>query len=168
MASRRITVLELSSPIFFPEGDIEWKEEYSEGYYPSIPFIHEAAFFANLISFRPWENREESLALLLQEWKTLIKSLKLLFAERRQKETTKEMQKAAAFFLEYLYWSNGQPVEFPLERMDRLEGKPVNVRERISFILSRPALYASFVQLEEMMREQEKQYAAIQLKNKQK
>ncbi|CAM3887095.1 YpoC family protein [Mesobacillus zeae] len=154
---------ELLTPFFFPDESMEWKEEYSSGYFPEITFIHEAAHYAGLNSMKPWEHREDAIPSLLAAWGDTISSLRNHFKERKPHETKMGMKQATGLFLQYLFWTNGNPVCFPLAKIEKLPGKPVNVHERLSFILSRPTLYHSFIQLEELMKEQEKQYAKLKL-----
>ena len=46
-----------------------------------------------------------------------------------------------------------------LSQLTLLEMKPVNLEERLGFIISRPTLFHSYRQLTELMVEQEKLYA---------
>jgi hypothetical protein len=106
------------------------------------------------------EHLDESITLLLTEWEKLRDELENLFRHRDQKAALHVMRKGIGLFIQFLYWSNEkQVIVSKLEPLANLEIKPVNVDERIGFIISRPNLYHSYRQLSELITEQEKLYA---------
>lgn len=119
----------------------------------SIPFLEKYIYDSKL------ENQEAILALLT-EWKIVKEQLEVLYQNRDQKNTLEGMRKGISLFIQYLYWTNDQPLmpSRPFS-LHLLEVKPVNLEERIGFIISRPNLFHSYRQLSELMTEQEKLYA---------
>ena len=123
------------------------------------PFVYEAAFFSGIEAIKPWECPEESIPLLLEEWQTIKKELDMLFAKREVDDAKPLMKKGVGLFIQFIYWVNGRPAILA-NRLDlnSLSIKPVNLSDRLEFILTRPALYHSFIQLTELMTEMNKHY----------
>jgi hypothetical protein len=70
------------------------------------------------------------------------------------------MKKGIGLFLQFLFWSNDKQIAVLANTsLSLLEVKPVNIDERLGFIISRPNLFHSYRQLSELMVEQEKLYA---------
>lgn len=107
----------------------------------------------------PWNNNFESIPPLITEWQELRVNLEMSFANRDLKNVKEPMQTGIDLFLKMLFWTNQKPL-CTLDSLsaEGLKYKPVNVEERLSFIIQRPNLYHSFIQLSEMMVEQEKQF----------
>lgn len=102
---------------------------------------------------------DERISMLLEDWVQLKKELTDIFENRDRKNALKPMLNGIEFFLKFLFWSNGMERNDVSEEMIlHLYWKPVNVSERLNFIKNRPDLYHSFIQLTELMVEQEKQY----------
>ena len=119
-----------------------------------IPFLEELHLEV------PTENSSDSISLLLTEWNTIKAELEILYRNRDQINTLHGMKKGIGLFLQFLYWSNDSPVKVnELKPLDSLEIIPVNLDERLGFIINRPNLFHSYRQLSELMMEQEKLYA---------
>jgi hypothetical protein len=106
------------------------------------------------------DDQMEVVSSLLNEWGRIKAQLEKLFLNRDQKNVSDMMKKGIELFVQFLFWSNdksGSQIEpIPFQRFDF---KPVNMEERLGFIISRPNLYHSYRQLSELMVEQEKLYA---------
>ena len=119
-----------------------------------IPFLEEIELAAQV------ENPNEAISQLLVEWGQVKGELEILYRNREQKTTLQGMKKGIGLFILFLYLSNDSQVNFKeLEPIDLLEMKPVNLDERLGFIINRPTLFHSYRQLTELMVEQEKLYA---------
>lgn len=157
---------QLDHSYFFSRQVMEWEETYSMVFHPDKPFIYDAAFHNGRKSLRPWEDPESAIPLLLNQWNSLKEDLVQSFAKRDRLNTVESMKSAIALFIEILYWTNGLPVSFPLDKIDQLKSVPINIRDRLTFIMARPNHHLSFKQLAELMIEQEKQFVkTIVLKN---
>lgn len=123
-------------------------------------FPYELAYYAKIESYRPWKDAEITVLQLFNYWKPLSKTLAQLFEKRDRLNVQKPMKQGIALFIQCLFWVNDLPVIFYEQtiRDNDLTWKPVNVIERLEFILHRPNFYHSFVQLNELMIELEKQY----------
>lgn len=158
---------ELNHSFFFPNDVVEVVAEITVEFHASNPFVFEVGYYNGMTMPRPWDNSETAIPLLLEEWKKLKNELVTLYSKRNLALVVVPMKQAIAIFIEMLFWTNGQPVRFPLNHIQQLDIKPVNIQERIEFIISRPKLYHSFAQLSELFLEQEKHFAKmLLLKNK--
>lgn len=120
----------------------------------SIPFLDELEWLT------PMENQDNSISHLLEEWEKVKVELDLLYRNRDQKTTISGMKKGIGLFLQFLFWSNDRQISaIESTSLNLLEIKPVNLDERLSFIISRPNLFHSYRQLSELMVEHEKLYA---------
>lgn len=102
---------------------------------------------------------DEEILSILEEWNNVKAQLGELFRERNQKNTKALMEIGIDLFIQFLFKSNNKPVlakeSIPF---DELAIKPVNIKERLGFIMARPNLYHSYRQLSELVIEQEKQF----------
>lgn len=154
---------QLEFALFFPESTVsmdlnemkEWKHPHTFTAFP-----YDFAFFQGVEAYRPWEDSEKYAPILLKEWKKIKTECQTLFSERKTKQTLEPMKEGIALFFTFIYWIHNRPVELREwnQIVDVLPIKPVNLVERLAFIIQRPALYHSFVQLSELFHEVEKHY----------
>ncbi|MFP7297874.1 YpoC family protein [Neobacillus niacini] len=105
----------------------------------------------------PYETENEVTSFLLTQWKLLKEELETLYRNRDQKTTKEGMKKGIGLFIHFLYWSNDIQIKSnALKPLDSLDLKPVNLDERLGFVVRRPNLFHSYRQLSELMTEQEK------------
>ncbi|MDZ5473222.1 hypothetical protein SM124_16005 [Bacillus sp. 31A1R] len=145
---------------------MNWNLEDGEAINFQQPFMYELAYYCNISMLQPWNSIEETIPCLIEEWKLLKDKVEQLFKMRNTKEVTEPMKQGIALFIQLLHWSNGLPVCLSPIQYEQLTIKPVNVKERLEFILSRPHLYHSFIQLVELMTEMEKQWFKVVAINK--
>lgn len=144
---------ELKHPFFFPNEKFHLKTDNDA----NTPFFYEVLFFSDKEGLKPWEKPEETVSALLEDWTILKEEIRSLFEKRNKDLIPDLMRKGISYFIELLYWSNEQPsVLSPRIYYDKLPIKPVNIEERLEFIISRPNLFHSFMQLSELIIEQEK------------
>jgi hypothetical protein len=151
--------LELFHPFFFSEKEISLDlSEQSSG--NGENFSYELLFYNGIEANRPWTNPEQFVPTLQDIWGKVKPIIEEMHHQRKKDGIKEAMKKGIGLFLQFLYWSNGKPVflkELPL--FTNISIKPVNLEERVGFIISRPGLYHSYVQLCELMIEQEKLFA---------
>jgi hypothetical protein len=106
------------------------------------------------------ENVDQAISNLLSDWERIKVELEILYRNRDQKSTLQGMKKGIGLFIQFLYWSNDRQINSkePVS-INQLVITPVNLDERLAYILSRPNLFHSYRQLSELMTEQAKQYA---------
>ncbi|MGG0716731.1 YpoC family protein [Robertmurraya massiliosenegalensis] len=158
---------ELVHPFFFPEGkEIGVEPQYENQLNCQTPFIHDAAYFMGKDTVRPWETPEDSISTLLYEWLLVKEQLQTYFEKRNKDEALIFMRRGISYFIEFLHWTNGRPVILhPQIEYESLQIKPVNIKERFEFIMKRPNLFHSYMQLCELFLEQEKSFTkAIAMK----
>ncbi|GKU80975.1 YpoC family protein [Niallia sp. NCCP-28] len=140
-----------------------------ESFQANLPFIHEGAYTKGLNGFIPWkkEHIKSSVSILIDQWKLLKVEIAQYIAAQKKEQIYKGMAHGICCFLECLYWLNDLPVTFKEGLISRnIKIMPINVEERLYFILSRVTGYHSFKQLEELFKELEKQFAIYLIKNK--
>ncbi|MBY0122624.1 YpoC family protein [Bacillus sp. S/N-304-OC-R1] len=125
----------------------------------STPFLYEAAFYSGIQALKPWDIQEQSIPALIKEWQNVKAKLDLLFAKREVTQAVPLMKKGISLFLEFIYWANGLPVILKNgSEINQLAIKPVNITDRLDFIIHRPSLFHSFIVLAELMTEMNKHY----------
>jgi hypothetical protein len=156
---------ELDNPFFFPTKII--KVEKNTSMLLTENFIYDALFYNGITSFKPWQNQADAFPHLIEEWEKVREQLEELHRNRDQKNTLNAMKKGIGLFLQLLFWSNDRPVMIkePISFYP-LDCKPVNIEERLAFIISRPNLFHSFRQLSELMVEQEKAFVKKSIRTK--
>jgi len=151
--------------LFFSSNQIKFTQiEGFEEAMETIPFIYELTSLELGIEGikKPWEDKGHTvIPKLLKLWEEKQKVLNLLFEERKRKETKEPMMWSIVIFLNFLFWSNGQNVSGLTnlqESVHSIPFKPINVVERLGFIIENPGQYHSFIQLSELFTEYKKQY----------
>lgn len=108
----------------------------------------------------PWDNEEHSLKQLVNSWEELKVEIENGFHERKRDVIQTKMVEACSLYIKLLFWSNKKPVSL-INLNDKLKHliiKPINIVERLTFILENPFLFPSFLQLSELFIEQQKAY----------
>lgn len=130
----------------------------------SVNFLYELLFYHGIVAVKPWEKPEVYIPVLLAEWEEIKGNLEGHFKARETKGILPQMKKGIGLFIQLLFWSNQSPsvLKDPL-KFSELPCKPVNVGERLEFILSRPTLFPSYSQLTQLFVEQEKLFAKARI-----
>lgn len=154
---------ELTHSLFFSEDTVSVNQGERlqwQGDAEYIRFPYEVLYYQNIEGNRPWEEPHEAIVWMFTEWKQISAKSAQCFAERNLQEVQPFMKAGISLFLTCLFWMNNQPVHLKnwQEQMDMLSSRPLNIKERASFILLRPDHYSSYIQLKELMTEIEKQY----------
>lgn len=113
-------------------------------------------FIDNDKSFCPYEDPDLYLVTVFQEGKEKLTEATQYFQKRQKNKAKKPLLFSLALWIDSLYWMNYQRFQGFLtiyETMEQLEWKPINVEERIQFILSQSTLFHSSIQLEELYEE---------------
>lgn len=94
----------------------------------------------------------------LRQWSIYKLELSEHFKDRNSEKALPIMEKALELFGKFLFLSNS--LDPDSHTIEDCSIKPVNVKERLDFIASRPKLFHSYIQLAELFAEQQKQYAS--------
>ena len=106
----------------------------------------------------------QAVATVLSEWGQCKNELDHHFKNRDSDRALPLMKKAIELFEQLLVSSNSlSPDKYCIKDC---KIKPVNVEERLDFIVSRPKLFHSYKQLAELFAEQEKQFAKQTILNR--
>ncbi|MFB7140867.1 YpoC family protein [Gottfriedia sp. NPDC056225] len=126
----------------------------------NIPFYYESQHVLSTNSFKPFES-DEIIKEMFEEWKEESVYISNYFKERNRKLAYEPMVRGLANFISILTWINGQilsNLNNILLELEKLEVKPINLNERISFVVNQPDHYHSFIQLSGLYTELEKLY----------
>ncbi|WP_379968461.1 YpoC family protein [Ectobacillus sp. sgz5001026] len=132
-------------------------------------FVFEIAAEEGLPFDKPWNKREKTVPIILQMWKQNKDSIASLFRQRKRKEAGPPMVTNTARFLSILFWMNEtylSSLQQYTVQIEALRRKPVNVVERLDFILEQPDHYHSFIQLSELYEEVEKLFEKTMIMKK--
>ncbi|WLR43704.1 hypothetical protein LC087_06080 [Bacillus carboniphilus] len=108
------------------------------------------------VLFKPWFEIEQSLTWLFQNWEEGFKQH--VNQKKKGKVSEEFMIKGLVSFFAFLYWMNQKPVaSLHVVDINDLTMKPVNVVERLSFVMNKPTQHHSVIQLDQLYREAMKQ-----------
>lgn len=147
---------------------LEHKLFYIHDLTPADFFPEENDFYLGTDHRTPWKSGEEAIKKIIQDWQECHNKVAELFQARKNKDAKPLMVKGISLFIKLLFWSNEVPVDLSnLDgRLEMLVAKPVNIQDRLQFLMVRPTLHHSFIQLSELMIEQEKIYYKHQVMKK--
>ncbi len=98
----------------------------------------------------------------MEKWDGRKEQLLLHYRNRDKVKVVQPMNEAIDDFITFLFILNEKPFASPEnlnESMKELNYKPINLDERLLFILKKPHQYHSFIQLNELYTELLKLYA---------
>lgn len=106
----------------------------------------------------PWHtNPEQACRRLAKQWRNVVQELDASF-KLREKPDLSIIRDGLGIYLSMLFWSNRRPVQ--LDELDKhmktLELVPMNLEERLHFIMDKSDGYPAFKQLNELVQEQRK------------
>ncbi|OZI11699.1 hypothetical protein CEW92_10385 [Bacillaceae bacterium SAS-127] len=114
----------------------------------------------------PWRNPSYGLQMVQEAYQSMQPLIERSFKEK-EAEIDSLMKTVLALFFMSLFWSNYDPVVLNgwKEKVAAFHIKPLNVEERLSFVLARPFSYQAYRQIDTLMTEQQKQFAKHSLLN---
>ncbi|MGD6781264.1 YpoC family protein [Sutcliffiella horikoshii] len=125
-----------------------------------IPFKYDIAYYQGAAPHQlPWEMTSDSIPFILNKWKEKETHLNNLHEGRNRKEAREQIILPIAWFLQLLFWINGQPVRCLTDwkkESKKLKWKPINVDERLEFVIKKPEMYHAFIQLQQLYTESAK------------
>ncbi len=129
-----------------------------------FPFINELLFYLGFASNEPWTKMDIEYKNIMEEWEKEKERIQFLH-QKRVKISHEEMKKSLSLYFKLLFWSNQVPVDLANwpKKVLGFSVCPVNLTERLSFILQRPTLFSSFIQLIELFQESHKQFVKSQV-----
>ncbi|MBU8907290.1 YpoC family protein [Desertibacillus haloalkaliphilus] len=149
-------------PFFKTEDTITYDEDASFSFFLHQRqglFLFDIMKASHIKSLQPWNERERYVPKLFSDWTSTEEVIAIHFRNRDRVQARDPMIKQLAHFIEAMFWMNKQPVHSLVtwrSELARLEIKPVNVVERLSFSIEQPDHYHSFIQLKALFVEIEK------------
>jgi hypothetical protein len=123
----------------------------------AVPFYYD---ITEEVAF--WTNKHDILPLLLEWWSEEEERLTKLYSDRNPSKAKPIMVTMIAVYIDGLFWTNEKQVlgiKHLKEELSGMQFKPVNCHERLTYILSNPSQYHSFIQLKALFLELKKLYA---------
>ncbi|EKN67314.1 hypothetical protein P9E76_04510 [Schinkia azotoformans] len=108
--------------------------------------------------------RHFPLDTVFNQWYSEKDGIAKFFRDRNTQAARAPMKKHIANFFAVLFEINNLQLnnsDEVIEQVDKLKIKPINSKERLSFLIESPTHYHSFIQLSEMFEELEKQYRKL-------
>lgn len=131
------------------------------------PLSYDIAHYLNIPSPQPWQEKNEYIPILLEAWGETEPIIASFFKERNRDQAMEPMRQMSKLYIAFLFWSNDRPVPSLMnlfEEIEHLPFKPVNVLERLRYIVSTPNHHHAFTQLKELFIEQRKKWAVSNIK----
>lgn len=111
-----------------------------------------------------------AFSVVYTKWEEIEEELAMHFRNRDLKKAEAPMMEALALFIQSLFFIHGQSSPATKDKVlalsKNLSHRPINIDERLNYILNKPIHYLSFVQLKELFAELKKKEAVLQLKRK--
>lgn len=124
-------------------------------------FYYDIAYQLGLTEMWPWEDKKLLIPDYFAKWKELKEQLATIYETRNRKKARPYMLTALANLIDILFWTNGVPVHRLQQITDDLLAftyKPVNIEERLSYLLSEVDHFHAYNQLKALYEELEKIY----------
>lgn len=146
-------------PPFYMEGMN--KEEHEFLKIKNKPFSYESIQLLEDSSICSQEYLDTIMKEMFMQWKEESELLTGYFRKRNRQAALEPMLRGLANFISITTWLNNKILTNANELLvvlDSLTNKPINLNERISFVMKQPDHYHSFIQLSSLYTELEKLY----------
>jgi len=146
-------------PPFYKEGNNEIENDSIM--IKNKPFSYESLHLLEENSISSQEVRDRIIQEMFLQWKEESELLSGYFRLRNRIAALEPMLRGLANFISITTWLNDKILTNSndlLNELDSLTMKPINLNERISFVLKQPDHYHSFIQLTGLFTELEKLY----------
>ncbi|XCS12587.1 YpoC family protein [Aeribacillus pallidus] len=131
-------------------------DEESVYLHPTDFFYYDLQYLAGMDDTRPWEASEQFLPKLFKQWKEIQTEIQRTITKPFKMDRQK-MMTGICLYIQLLYWLNEKPVHsLHLDEIKKLDIAPVNIEDRLTFILKKPTQYHAYIQLNELFTETEK------------
>ncbi|TGA97039.1 hypothetical protein E4665_13445 [Sporolactobacillus shoreae] len=124
------------------------------------PFYYDIMYHIDPSSCAPWPWETET-DYLRASWEKRRPAIRDTFHRRSANEARTPMILSLAEFIDQMFWVSGQPVRSlsPDQLITGLQSfayAPLNLKERLGYIIDQPDRYLSFIQLNELQDELKK------------
>ncbi|SDY88565.1 hypothetical protein SAMN05421736_10486 [Evansella caseinilytica] len=118
----------------------------------------------------PWKRAEEFIKPAVNSWEQRgVVTLTQCFKERNRHGAKPMMLSYCAIYIQLMHWINEEPVrslQTVPEYLKSMPYAPMNLEERLFFILQAPDHHHAFTTLMQLFSESVKKWAVFQLRNK--
>jgi hypothetical protein len=153
---------QLKHPLFFSEIEFVIDTESYKNWNDKqdILFPYELLHWNAVEGFHPWDIPLTSLDSIFQQWERIGGECRGLFTSRTSQAALNLMIKGLSLLFCGIFWFHHKPVNLSCwsNELKDMVIKPINAEERIDFIISRPASYPSYIQLDQLFKEFKKIY----------
>ncbi|AZB43301.1 hypothetical protein CEF21_13870 [Bacillus sp. FJAT-42376] len=108
--------------------------------------------------YEPWNHGREPIEHLFKAWSAAKEEQERRFQNKRGKADLALMGYSYSAFIACIHWINGQHAPSVSSSIGPLTRKPVNVEDRLSYIMNNPLQFHSFIQLKQLFEELEKMH----------
>lgn len=140
---------------FYTESDVIGGED------TNAPFYYDILYALGKEIEKPWEEKNKYLPSKFNNFKEVNLKLTELYQNRDRNSAKPIMIRMVAQFMDCVYWTNGLPIKDLENWENEVYGftyLPVNLAERLAFILKEPDHFHSYNQLKSLYDEMEKIY----------
>ncbi len=151
------------NPLFFKDRDFIYDSEWNLEQFGCVPLLIDLLCYQGKFE-QEHLNYEQLIGILLKQWKKEKTEIADDFKRRDRAAARPKMIKSIGWFLSLLHWMEGRYVENLsdiVQSILKVTIQPVNLKERLSFVLEAPDHFQSFIQLSELFDETEKKWCAI-------
>ena len=152
--------------LFYAEGEVIETGQFDWSTSFTVPFKYDMAYALGLApSNLPWEHHAETVPLLFNLWKDREANLNMLHEQRDRSGVKEQVVGGIALLLQAICWINQVPVRSLTgwqKEMQQLPVVPVNMVERLDFVMKKPEMYHSFIQLQQLFTESGKLFYKMQ------
>ncbi|WP_163654088.1 YpoC family protein [Listeria sp. PSOL-1] len=153
-----VYALELRHPTFKTPEVVSADFDPASIFVSGVPFWQEQLFYTEASGVMPWkDNREQACRHLNKNMNVLLDEI-YASLEKKEKPSSSTVRDALGIFISVLFWSNGRPVQL-MDLWDQIETlviQPLNLAERLAYVLERGDTFLGYSQLKELMLEQRK------------
>ncbi|MFS1519004.1 YpoC family protein [Bacillus sp. SCS-151] len=157
----------MKNTLFFPESITNLNINLHNSFELNVDltnFGYDIAAHNDIDTIKPWLSIEQYIPIVIAKWKGIEPELTQHFQQRKKTNIKQAIDQSLGLFLSMLFWMNSSPVTNLINIQDQikeLKYKPINVGERIDFIMKKPHQFHSFIQLSELFQESTKIYYKI-------
>ncbi|MGM7701643.1 YpoC family protein [Pseudalkalibacillus sp. Hm43] len=167
MSKQNVSIPEtFKNPLFFPDGDFIYDDQCNLEQLAAVPFLIDLLYYQG--KFEQEELKYEQLVgNLFYLWEKEKTEIADDFKRRDRTAARSKMIKGIGWYLSLLHWMDGRGVDDLtdiFQSISKATVQPVNLNERLSFILDAPDHYQSFIQLSALFDETEKKWHTIERK----
>jgi hypothetical protein len=153
-------------PLYYSESQVIVAGKFDWETSLTFPFLYDMAYaLGHAPSNLPWEHHLQTVPLLFNLWKVNETKLNMLHEKRERSDVKIHVIGGIALLLQVIFWMNQVPVRSLADwekEVEQLPIIPVNIVERLDFVMKKPEMYHAFIQLQQLFTESSKLFYKMQ------